>query len=213
MTKAQEMINQLDNSMPLNNEMKNILLFVDRKLFTPFYAKHLSHTLDSIYMGNGRWMQSPLIVAKIVQYLELKKSDKVLEIGCGSGYQAAILSEVCQQIYTMDCDSTTLEKAQKSFEDLNLNNIHTVLALEEKDWVPKETFDRIVFSLSVEEVANIFFEKLAENGIIIAPLEVRDNYQLLTKYTKKNGIITIENIEQCLFVPMSDFIKKCDAHD
>ena len=211
MTNIQEMINQLTNHISLNNEMKNILSVVDRKLFLPSYSWHLSYTLDAVHMGDGRWMPSPLTVAKIAQYLELKKSDKVLEVGCGSGYQAAILSKMCQKVYTIDCDSIILNKAQKYFEMLNIDNAHSILAFGEQDWEPKETFDRIVFSLSVEEVPNIYFYKLAENGIIITPLEMRNNYQILTKYHKKNGVISIESIEQCSFVSMSNIIEKCSV--
>ena len=208
MTNVQEMINQITDHIQLNNEMKNILSFVDRRLFVPSYASHLAYTLDAIDMGNGRWVHSALTVAKIVQCLEIKKSHKILEIGCGSGYQTAILSKMCQKIYTIDCDFTILNKAQKHFKSLNIKNVQSILALRKRDWEPKETFDHIVFSMSVEEVPNIYFNKLAENGIIIAPLEIRDNYQVLTKYHKKNGVISIESIEQCSFISMSGIIEK-----
>jgi protein-L-isoaspartate(D-aspartate) O-methyltransferase len=211
MTNAQEMIEQLTEHIALNSEMKSVLSVVDRGLFSPSYAKHLSYTLDAIYMGNGRWMHSALTVVKIAQHLEIKKSHKILEIGCGSGYQTAILSKMCQKIHTIDCDSTILSKAQKHFENLSIKNVQSILALRKRDWEPKETFDRIVFSMSIEEVPKIYLDKLSENGIIIAPLEIRDNYQVLTKYHKKNGVISIESIEQCSFISMSGIIEKCSV--
>lgn len=211
MTNIQKMINQITNHIFLSDEMKNILSVVDRRLFSPSYARHLSYALDAIYIGNGRWMQSPLTVVKVAKYLEVKKSDKILEIGCGSGYQAAILSKMCQKIYTIDCDSTLLNQAQKYFEILNIKNVKSILALREQGWEPKETFDRIVFSASVKEVPNIYFDKLAENGIMIVPLEISDQYQVLTKYYKKNGVISMESIEQCSFISMQTIKELCSV--
>lgn len=198
------MIAEIRNHIPLSNHMKNILSVVDRGLFIPFYARHFIYSLDAIYLGNGRWIQSPLTAVKMAQYLELRKRDKVLEIGCSSGYQATILSKLCDQVFTIDCDPIILQKAQKSFDALKIDNIYPILALEEKDWVSKETFDRIIFSFSVKKVPSIYFSRLAENGIIIVPLE-ESGMQYITKYHKKNGTITIERIEICQFVSMPEF--------
>jgi protein-L-isoaspartate(D-aspartate) O-methyltransferase len=77
---------------------------------------------------------------------------------------------------------------------------------KDENYIPNETFNRIVFFVAMKKIPDIYFDKLSENGIILAPIIELDNYHILTRYHKKNGKVLSETIEQCLFVSMSDIM-------
>jgi len=144
----------------------------------------------------------------MTQHLELKGVDSVLEIGCGSGYQAAILSAICRRVFTIERIDELLKKAKATFSQLEIHNIFTRFDDGQRGWKQYAPFERILFSATAKEVPEILFEQLAEGGILIAPIEQSRDYHILTRFYKKNGRITSETIEQCLFVPVLDGTQK-----
>lgn len=193
----------------MTNTEETLNQLIDRTLFSPAYARHSPYGVDAIDMGNGRWIQSTQTVSKIVQYLALNKSDKVLEIGCGSGYQAAILSQLCQKVVTLDCDKTLLKKADEIFDELNINNIQTQYVHKGKNWKLNEKFSAIVVSMAIEKVPNYWFEQLLEDGVLIAPIIEAENYHILTLFYKRDGRMEQESVEQVSFINMQDVIERC----
>ncbi len=197
-----------EKSFVLDAHVKQAFLEVDREAFVPNEFKHLAYKLDALPLAASQWISSPLTVAKMTQHLELKGVDSVLEVGCGSGYQAAILGKICRRVFTIERIDELLKEAKAKFSALEMHNIFTRFDDGQRGWKQYAPFERILFSATAKEVPEVLFEQLAEGGILIAPIEQRENYHIITRFYKKNGHVTSETIESCLFVPVLDGTQK-----
>ena len=198
----QNIVKEIEKHFKLDKHVKEAFLKIDREVFVPNEFKHLSYQLDALPLAASQWISSPLTVAKMTQHLELKGVDSVLEIGCGSGYQAAILSHVCRRVFTIERIDELLKEAKIKFSQLDIHNIFTRFDDGQRGWKQYAPFERILFSATAKEIPEVLFEQLAEGGILLAPIEERENYHIITRFYKKNGRITSEAIEDCLFVPV-----------
>ncbi len=204
----QNLVEEIEKYFILDRHVKEAFLSIDRELFVPNGFKHLSYQLDALPLAASQWISSPLTVAKMTQHLELEGVDSVLEIGCGSGYQAAILSKICRRVFTIERIDELLKEAKGRFSDLEIHNIFTRFDDGQRGWKQYAPFERILFSATAKEIPSVLFEQLAEGGILLAPIEKRENYHLITRFHKRNGRITSEAIEQCRFVPVLDGTQK-----
>ncbi len=204
----QKLVEEIEKHFPLAPHVKQAFLEVDREAFVPAEFKHLAYKLDALPLSASQWISSPLTVAKMTQHLELEGVDSVLEIGCGSGYQAAILSRICRRVFTIERIDTLLKEAKRRFSELELHNIITRFDDGQRGWKQYAPYERILFSATAKRIPDILFEQLAEGGILLAPVEETENFHILTRYYKKNGRISSETIESCLFVPVLDGTQK-----
>ena len=204
----QNLVKEIEQHFPLDPHVKEAFLAVDREAFVPKEFRHLSYKLDALPLAASQWISSPLTVAKMTQHLELKGVDSVLEIGCGSGYQAAILSKICRRVFTIERIDELLKEAKRRFNELEIHNVFTRFDDGQRGWKQYAPFERILFSATAKEVPQVLFDQLKEGGILVAPIEQSKDYHILTRFYKKNGRITSETIEQCLFVPVLDGTQK-----
>lgn len=203
------MVEDIDDSFELYPNIKEAFLKVNRELFVPKGFGLMAFKLDALPMQKEQWISSPLTVAKMTQHLELQGVDSVLEIGCGSGYQAAILSKLCRRVFTIERIDSLLKEAKERFKTAQLNNIFTRFDDGQRGWKAYAPYERILFSATAKKIPDALFEQLAEGGILIAPIEA-DGLQIITRFYKRNGKITSEAIEPCLFVPIVDGRVKSD---
>ncbi len=202
--RRQALVAEIEKHFTLDAHVKEAFLAVDRETFVPGEFKHLAYQLDALPLAASQWISSPLTVAKMTQHLELKGVDSVLEIGCGSGYQAAILSKIVRRVFTIERIDTLMKEAKRRFSELELYNIFPRFDDGQRGWKAYAPYERILFSATVKRVPDALFEQLAEGGILLAPVEIREGYHVITRYYKQKGRISSEEIEACLFVPVLD---------
>lgn len=197
----QQMVEEIEKQFKLHPYVKKAFLEVNRKEFVPIGFGYIAYQLDALPMQENQWISSPLTVAKMTQYLEVEGVDSILEIGCGSGYQAAILSKICRRVFTIERIDTLLKEAKERFRKEKINNIFTRFDDGQRGWKEYAPYDRILFSATTTKIPEVIFEQLSDGGILLAPIE-KNGKQFITKYYKQNGKITSKILEPCFFVPI-----------
>ena len=179
---------------------------IPREIFIPDNFRNQAYDNIALPIGDDQTISQPYIVALMTQSLELKKYHKVLELGTGSGYQSSILSLLVRRVYTVERIKSLLVKAESKFKELKLTNIVTKHGDGNLGWKEQIPFDRIIFTAATNQISNIFFNYISENGVIVAPI-IKGSKQILKKYIKKDGIIITENLTNVLFVPNLSGVK------
>jgi len=207
-TKTARLADECDREFPLSPEVKKAIATTNREAFVPAGFKHSAYKLDALPIGEAQYISSPLTVAKMTEYLFPRGADRVLEIGCGSGYQAAVLSKLFRGVFTIERIEPLMLTAKKRFRDLNLNNIHTRTDDGQNGWVQYAPYDRILFSATAKSIPPKLFEQLSDGGILVAPILQADGSQVITRFMKNGSNIEEEALEDCDFVPVLDGVQR-----
>src|SRR5690554_3153125 len=147
-----------------NAKVLNALRTVERHRFVlPEYVRY-AYNDSPLPIEEGQTISQPYIVAFMTEVLELRKKDKVLEIGTGSGYQAAVLAEICDSVFTIEIFETLGKRARAVFNQLGYNNIYAKIGDGYKGWPEHAPFDAIIVTAAPEEIPEPLKEQLAEGG-------------------------------------------------
>jgi len=177
-------------------------LFVDDSLSDKAYNDH------PLPIGEGQTISQPYVVAMMTEALNLKATDRVLEIGTGSGYQAAVLAEIVSEVYTIEIIEDLAKQAQILLESLNYMNIKAKYADGYFGWKEHAPFDAIIITASANHIPPPLIMQLKEGGRLIIPLGSTLYYQTLTIVTKVKGELEVEQMGGVAFVPMTGEVKK-----
>lgn len=153
-------------------------------------------------IGDQQTISSPFIVAYMTQSLDPQPTDKVLEIGTGSGFQAAVLSPLVKEVYSIEIVESLGKKAAETLKRLDYENVHTKVGDGYLGWPEHAPFDKIIVTCSPEKVPGPLQEQLAEGGLMVVPVGERYS-QTLYLLRKKNGKLESEALLPTLFVPMT----------
>jgi protein-L-isoaspartate(D-aspartate) O-methyltransferase len=179
----------------------NAMKKVPRHLFIDESIQYMAYDDMALLIGEGQTISQPYMVAVMTELLELKGNEKVLEIGTGSGYQAAILAELAKDVYTVERVALLANRTEERFHSLGYNNIHIKVGDGTLGWSEEAPFDRIIITAGTPRIPNPLIEQLAEGGIIIAPVGDRFSQQLL-KVRKSKGKLLEDYHTPCVFVPL-----------
>ena len=157
---------------------------------------------QALPIGEGQTISSPFIVAFMTEQLDPKAEDKVLEIGTGSGYQAAVLSPLVKDVYSIEIVGSLGRTAQRTLRRLRYKNIHLKIGDGFKGWPEHAPFDKIIVTCSPENVPKPLVDQLAEGGRIVIPVGERYQ-QMIYLGVKKNGRIESQALRPTYFVPMT----------
>jgi len=178
------------------------MLKVPREIFVEEALREKAYCDHPLPIGYGQTISQPFMVALMSQSLKLTGSEKVLEIGTGSGYQAAILAELAQKVCTIERVKILFEKAQKILlEKLKYKNIVTILGDGSFGLAEFAPFDRIIVTAAAPEIPKPLIDQLANNGILVIPKGDKF-FQSLLVVTKKDGELLTKDAGGCVFVPL-----------
>jgi len=172
-----------------------------RHLFLPDRFGDQAYDDRALPIDCGQTISQPLIVALMTQALKLDDRCKVLEIGTGSGYQAAVLARLARRVYTVERYRTLSREAEARFEALRLTNIVTRIGDGTQGWPEQAPFDRIILTASAPQRPDAILEQLKDGGIAVAPVD-RDIKQVLVRYVREGDTIVETDLMDVRFVPL-----------
>ncbi len=174
---------------------------VPRHLFVPLTQRYLAYADHPLPIGAGQTISQPYIVAYMTEAADVSPDETVLEIGTGSGYQAAVLGEIASQVYTIEIIPELAERAQTVLAELHYTNVHVKSGNGYLGWPEHAPFDAIVVTAAPEQVPQALVDQLAPGGRMVVPVGATDQEILIVEKTAK-GVVKRRTIA-VRFVPMT----------
>jgi len=180
----------------------NAVATVPRHAFVPRQFRKDAYRDIPLPIGNGQTISQPSLVALMTQYLLLQRDTTVLEIGTGSGYQAAILSLLAKKVYTIERITTLAKRALRNLKKLTYSNVEVIAANGTLGLPEKAPFDGIIVTAGAPEIPQTLIDQLKEGGRIVIPVGRSQMDQQLLVGIKKKGKLTTKIVELVRFVPL-----------
>jgi protein-L-isoaspartate(D-aspartate) O-methyltransferase len=181
---------------------------VPRHLFVePAYRDH-AYEDHPLPIGEGQTISQPYVVALMTEALRLKRGDRVLEIGTGSGYQAAILAEIVKEVYTIEIRKNLADRAELTLKGIGYRNVKVKFGDGYFGWEEAAPFDAIIITAAANHIPPPLVKQLKEGGRLIVPLGSTVYYQTLILATKRKGQLDVEQLDPVAFVPMTGEMQK-----
>ena len=175
---------------------------VPREAFTPASFSDQAYEDTALPIGHGQTLSQPSVVGTMTQALEVGPRMKVLEVGTGSGYQAAILSFLCRRVYTVERHRALLDEAEVRFRTLRIHNITSRVGDGWFGWPEQAPFDRIIVTAAPPDIPETLAGQLAVGGIMVLPVGSEKRSQRLVRVRHTETGLVLDDIGAVRFVPM-----------
>lgn len=207
-TQRQRMVQQQLMPRGINDQrVLGAMAKVPREEFVPTDSRAASYEDGPLPIGYGQTISQPYIVAFMTEQLRPKPSDRVLEVGTGSGYQAAILAELVSEVYSIEIVEPLAKNAEATLQRLGYKNVHVNVGDGYKGWPEEEPFDAIIVTCAPDKVPQPLVDQLKDDGRMVIP--VGDRFaQELYLLEKKNGQLKQSATLEVRFVPMTSETQK-----
>jgi len=179
------------------------MLTVPRHEFVPKWTRHLAYADRPLEIGEGQTISQPYMVAFMTEQLKLRPADRVLEIGTGSGYQAAILGEMVKQVYTIEIVEALGKRAAETLKRLGYKNVTTKIGDGYRGWPEHQPFDAIIVTCAPDHIPQPLKDQLNEGGRMVIPVGEPGWRQELYLLQKRRGKIVETAVLPVAFVPMT----------
>jgi protein-L-isoaspartate(D-aspartate) O-methyltransferase len=177
---------------------------VPRHMFVPEEYRDLAYRNSPLGIGHNQTISQPFIVAHMSELLELEPEHRVLEIGTGSGYQAAVLGELCKHVYTIEIVAPLGRKAEKLLKELGYQEVHVRIGNGYLGWPEEAPFDRIIVTCAPEQIPQALLDQLVPGGRMIIPVGGQFETQYMVELSKnQKGKISQKKHYPVRFVPMT----------
>lgn len=181
---------------------------VPRHLFVPEKLRQKAYADHPLPIGEGQTISQPYVVALMTEALQVKKDDRILEIGTGSGYQAAVLAVLAKEVFSIEIRESLARSATKLLRDIGYLNVKVKHADGYFGWEEYAPFDAIIITAAANHIPPPLIRQLKEGGTLILPLGSTVYYQTLTIARKKKGELELEQMGPVAFVPMTGEVAK-----
>jgi protein-L-isoaspartate(D-aspartate) O-methyltransferase len=194
-----------------NKRVLNAMERVDRGKYIRGIFEHRAYENTPLPIACGQTISQPSIVALMTEALDVQPRDKVLEIGTGSGYQAAILSQLARRVYTVDRHSRLVDEARAVFDAEDFTNIIALIADGSRGLPDQAPFDRIILTAASEDPPGPLLAQLRVGGVMVLPVGQSDTVQTLVKVVKTKDGLDYHELRSVRFVPLLEGLGKENA--
>jgi protein-L-isoaspartate(D-aspartate) O-methyltransferase len=202
------MVNAIAERSSVRDSVLDALRIVPRHEFVPEYNRDIAYADRAVSIGFGATISQPFMVAYMTDAADVSEKERVLEVGTGSGYQAAVLATLGADVYSLEIEGELAERARAVLARLGYVNVTVQQGDGYSGWPEHSPYDAIVVTAASPKIPEPLVEQLAECGRLVIPVGDPDAVQVLKVYEKVDGSLTLRKTTQVRFIPMTGMVSR-----